>query len=78
MRGSAASLPGRSADCCRKIGTGARYTPVSGSRTQSSFRRQREQEVATRRSEFAVILKNGGIDGLIAALNSKTDALISR
>ena len=35
-------------------------------------------EVATRRSEFAVILKNGGIDGLIAALNSKTDALISR
>ena len=35
-------------------------------------------EVATRRSEFAAILKNGGIDGLIAALNSKTDALISR
>jgi phospholipid transport system substrate-binding protein len=35
-------------------------------------------EVATRRSEFATILKNGGIDGLIAALNSKTDALTSR
>ena len=35
-------------------------------------------EVATRRSEFAAILKNGGIDGQIAALNSKTDALISR
>jgi len=35
-------------------------------------------EVATRRSEFAAILKNGGIDGLIAALNSKTDALTSR
>jgi phospholipid transport system substrate-binding protein len=35
-------------------------------------------EVATRRSEFAAILKNGGIDGLIAALISKTDALISR
>jgi phospholipid transport system substrate-binding protein len=34
-------------------------------------------EVATRRSEFATILKNGGIDGLVAALNSKTDALIS-
>jgi phospholipid transport system substrate-binding protein len=35
-------------------------------------------EVATRRSEFATILKNGGIDGLIAALNSKTVALTSR
>jgi phospholipid transport system substrate-binding protein len=34
-------------------------------------------EVATRRSEFATILKNGGIDGLVAALNGKTDALIS-
>jgi len=28
-------------------------------------------EVATRRSEFAAILKNEGIDGLIAALNRK-------
>ena len=28
-------------------------------------------EVATRRSEFAAILKNAGIDGLIAALNRK-------
>ena len=78
MRGSAASLPGRSADCCRKIGSGARYTPVTGSRTQSSFRRQREQEVTTRRSEFAAILKNEGAEGLIAALNRKADALISR
>ena len=32
-------------------------------------------EVATRRSEFAAILKNEGIDGLIAALNRKADAL---
>jgi phospholipid transport system substrate-binding protein len=34
-------------------------------------------EVATRRSEFAAILKNGGIDGLIAALNRKADILIA-
>jgi phospholipid transport system substrate-binding protein len=32
-------------------------------------------EVATRRSEFATILKNEGIDGLIAALNRKADTL---
>jgi phospholipid transport system substrate-binding protein len=32
-------------------------------------------EVATRRSEFAAILKSEGIDGLIAALNSKADIL---
>jgi phospholipid transport system substrate-binding protein len=32
-------------------------------------------EVATRRSEFAAILKNEGIDGLIAALNHKADIL---
>jgi phospholipid transport system substrate-binding protein len=32
-------------------------------------------EVATRRSEFASILKNEGIDGLIAALNRKADIL---
>ena len=32
-------------------------------------------EVATRRSEFASILKNEGIDGLIAALNRKADVL---
>ena len=32
-------------------------------------------EVATRRSEFAAILKTGGIDGLIAALNRKADLL---
>jgi len=65
MRGSTASLPGRPADCCLKIGSGARYTPVTGSRTQSSFRQQREQEVTTRRSEFVAILKNeryGGSD----------------
>ena len=35
-------------------------------------------EVATRRSEFSTILKNEGVDGLIAALNRKTDGLISR
>jgi len=34
-------------------------------------------EVATRRSEFAAILKNEGTDGLIAALNRKADALTS-
>ena len=34
-------------------------------------------EVATRRSEFAAILRNEGIDGLIAALNRKADALTS-
>jgi phospholipid transport system substrate-binding protein len=33
-------------------------------------------EVATRRSEFAAILKNDGIDGLIAALNRKPDILM--
>ena len=32
-------------------------------------------EVATRRSEFATILRNDGIDGLIAALNRKADIL---
>jgi len=32
-------------------------------------------EVATRRSEFAAILKTDGIDGLIAALNRKADML---
>jgi phospholipid transport system substrate-binding protein len=32
-------------------------------------------EVATRRSEFAAILKTQGIDGLIAALNRKADTL---
>ena len=32
-------------------------------------------EVATRRSEFAAILKHDGIDGLIAALNRKADVL---
>jgi phospholipid transport system substrate-binding protein len=34
-------------------------------------------EVATRRSEFAAILRNEGIDGLIGALNRKADALTS-
>jgi phospholipid transport system substrate-binding protein len=32
-------------------------------------------EVATRRSEFAAILKKEGVDGLIAALNRKADIL---
>jgi phospholipid transport system substrate-binding protein len=32
-------------------------------------------EVATRRSEFAAVLRNDGIDGLIAALNRKADIL---
>ena len=32
-------------------------------------------EVATRRSEFATILRNDGVDGLIAALNRKADML---
>jgi phospholipid transport system substrate-binding protein len=32
-------------------------------------------EVATRRSEFAAILKSQSIDGLIAALNRKADIL---
>jgi len=32
-------------------------------------------EVATRRSEFSAILKNEGVDGLIAALNRKADIL---
>jgi phospholipid transport system substrate-binding protein len=35
-------------------------------------------EVATRRSEFSAILKNDGVEGLIAALTRKADALISR
>ena len=34
-------------------------------------------EVATRRSEFAAILKSEGVDGLIAALNRKADMLTS-
>ena len=33
-------------------------------------------ELATRRSEFAAILRTGGIDGLIAQLNKKADDLI--
>ena len=32
-------------------------------------------EIATRRSEFAAILRNEGVDGLIAALNRKADLL---
>ena len=32
-------------------------------------------ELATRRSEFAGLLRSGGIDGLIAALNKKADDL---
>jgi ABC-type transporter MlaC component len=32
-------------------------------------------EVATRRSEFAAILRNEGIDGLIAALNRMANML---
>jgi len=32
-------------------------------------------EVATRRSEFATIVRNEGFDGLIAALNRKADML---
>ena len=32
-------------------------------------------EVATRRSEFAAIIKTEGVDGLIAALNRKADML---
>jgi phospholipid transport system substrate-binding protein len=32
-------------------------------------------EVATRRSEFATVIRNEGIDGLIAALNRKADTL---
>jgi len=32
-------------------------------------------ELATRRSEFATILRSGGIDGLIASLNKKADEL---
>ena len=32
-------------------------------------------EVATRRSEFAAILRNDGVDGLIAALNRKANML---
>ena len=35
-------------------------------------------ELATRRSEFSAILKNEGVDGLIAALDRKSDLLISR
>jgi ABC-type transporter MlaC component len=31
--------------------------------------------VATRRSEFAALLKTDGVDGLIAALNRKADML---
>jgi ABC-type transporter MlaC component len=31
--------------------------------------------VATRRSEFAAILRTNGVDGLIAALNPKADRL---
>jgi len=35
-------------------------------------------ELATRRSEFASILRTGGINGLIQALNTKADALAAR
>jgi phospholipid transport system substrate-binding protein len=33
-------------------------------------------EVATRRSKFAAILRDDGVDGLIAALNRRVDDLI--
>jgi phospholipid transport system substrate-binding protein len=33
-------------------------------------------EVATRRSEFAAILRKDGVDGLIAALNRRVDDLM--
>lgn len=33
-------------------------------------------ELATRRSEFAAILRTQGVDGLIATLNKKADALV--
>ena len=33
-------------------------------------------EVATRRSESAAILKNDGVEGLVAALNRKAEMLI--
>jgi ABC-type transporter MlaC component len=33
-------------------------------------------EIATRRSEFAAIIRNQGVDGLIEALNRKADMLI--
>jgi ABC-type transporter MlaC component len=32
-------------------------------------------ELATRRSDFAAILRNSGIEGLIATLNKKADDL---
>jgi phospholipid transport system substrate-binding protein len=32
-------------------------------------------EIATRRSEFAAIVRSQGVDGLIAALNRKADML---
>jgi phospholipid transport system substrate-binding protein len=35
-------------------------------------------ELATRRSEFASILRTGGINGLIQALNTKANALSAR
>src|SRR5712691_11436843 len=35
-------------------------------------------ELATRRSEFSAVLKNEGVEGLIAALDRKSDLLISR
>jgi phospholipid transport system substrate-binding protein len=35
-------------------------------------------ELATRRSEFAAILRTGGINGLIQALNTKANALSAR
>ena len=35
-------------------------------------------ELATRRSEFAAILRTRGINGLIAMLNTKADALSAR
>ena len=35
-------------------------------------------ELATRRSEFASILRTRGINGLIAMLNTKADALSAR
>lgn len=35
-------------------------------------------ELATRRSEFAAILRSRGIDGLIQTLNTKADSLASR
>jgi phospholipid transport system substrate-binding protein len=54
---------------------GSRIVKANGDPVEIDYLMRQDGEVATRRSEFAAILRNQGIDGLIEALNRKADML---